>query len=60
MFFISPCAFVDFFLGIQDLLINPNPDSPAQREAFDIFVKDKAEYKRRIQDQARRNVPDSS
>jgi ubiquitin-conjugating enzyme E2 I len=49
-----------FFSGIQDLLINPNPDSPAQREAFEAFVKDKPEYSRRVQEQARRNVPDSS
>lgn len=46
-------------LGIQDMLNNPNPNSPAQREAYDIFVKDKEEYKKRVRQQALRNVPDS-
>ena len=27
--------------GIQELLDNPNPKSPAQREAFDMFINDK-------------------
>jgi ubiquitin-conjugating enzyme E2 I len=46
-------------LGIQDMLNNPNPNSPAQREAYDIFVKDKEEYRKRVKQQAARNVPDS-
>lgn len=46
-------------LGIQDLLDNPNPDSPAQREAIEIFLNDKNEYRRRIKEQARRNAPES-
>lgn len=46
-----------YIKGIQDLLDNPNPESPAQREAIEIFLNDKAEYKRRIRDQARRNAP---
>jgi ubiquitin-conjugating enzyme E2 I len=46
-------------LGIQDMLNNPNPESPAQREAYDIFMKDKEEYKKRVKQQALRNVPDS-
>ena len=46
-------------LGIQDMLDNPNPNSPAQREAYDIYVKDKAEYSKRVKMQAMRNVPDS-
>jgi ubiquitin-conjugating enzyme E2 I len=25
-------------IGIQDLLDNPNPNSPAQREAFELYV----------------------
>jgi ubiquitin-protein ligase len=29
-------------LGIQDLLDDPNPDSPAQAEAFNLFKKDRA------------------
>ena len=46
-------------LGVQDLLNNPNPDSPAQREAYEIFQTDKPEYKRRVRQQAMKNVPDS-
>ena len=45
-------------LGIQDLLNNPNPKSPAQREAYDDFEHNKAEYSRKVKAQARRNVPD--
>lgn len=44
--------------GIQDLLNNPNPNSPAQREAYEIFLNNKEEYNRRIKSQAARNVPD--
>ena len=46
-------------LGIQSMLDDPNPNSPAQREAYDIFVKDKEEYRKRVREQARRNIPDS-
>lgn len=46
-------------LGIQAMLNDPNPLSPAQREAYDIFMKDKEEYKQRVRQQALRNVPDS-
>lgn len=35
-------------LGIQDLLNDPNPESPAQAEAYNLFKKDRAEYERRI------------
>ena len=31
-------------LGIQDLLDDPNPDSPDQAEAYNLFKKDKAAY----------------
>jgi len=47
-------------VGIQDLLTNPNPLSPAQRDAFEIFEKDKAEYRKRVQAQALKNMPDST
>merc|ERR1711991_808394 len=30
-------------LGIQELLDHPNPNSPAQREAFDMYCNDRAE-----------------
>ena len=45
-------------LAVQDLMINPNPNSPAQREAYDAYVKDRAGYNRKILEQARSNIPD--
>ena len=45
-------------IAVQDLLNNPNPNDPAQREAIDIYLTDKNEYSRRIKLQARENVPD--
>ncbi|BDA42777.1 Sumo-conjugating enzyme ubc9 [Coccomyxa sp. Obi] len=41
--------------GIQDLLDDPNPKSPAQAEAFMMFTQQKAEYKRRVKQQALKN-----
>lgn len=35
-------------LGIQDLLNDPNPESPAQAEAYNLFKKDRVEYERRV------------
>jgi len=35
-------------LGVQDLLDDPNPDSPAQAEAYNLFKKDRASYDSRI------------
>jgi ubiquitin-protein ligase len=35
-------------LGVQDLLNDPNPESPAQAEAYNLFKKDRGEYERRI------------
>jgi len=42
-------------MGIQDLLDEPNPDSPAQSEAYNLFMKSKAEYQRRVKAEARKN-----
>jgi ubiquitin-conjugating enzyme E2 I len=44
-------------MGIQDLLDAPNPESPAQSEAYSLFVSDKERYKRRIREEARKNTP---
>ncbi|KAK9474096.1 ubiquitin-conjugating enzyme/RWD-like protein [Dipodascopsis tothii] len=38
-------------LGIQELLDNPNVNSPAQSDAFNVFRRDKALYKRRVHQQ---------
>ncbi|KAI4597295.1 E2 SUMO-conjugating protein ubc9 [Pestalotiopsis sp. 9143b] len=44
-------------LGVQDLLDNPNPESPAQAEAYNLFKKDKVEYERRVRRVVRENAP---
>ncbi|KAF1743076.1 hypothetical protein MXB_2692, partial [Myxobolus squamalis] len=31
-------------LGIQDLLDNPNPNSPAQQEAYAAYIRDRPRY----------------
>jgi ubiquitin-conjugating enzyme E2 I len=38
-------------LGIQDLLDNPNPNSPAQADPYLLYTSNKAEYQRRIKEQ---------
>lgn len=43
-------------IGIQDLLDDPNPSSPAQSEAYQLFMSDKAEYRRRVKAEAKKNV----
>lgn len=35
-------------LGVQDLLDDPNPDSPAQADAYNLFKKDRAAYETKI------------
>ncbi|KAL2171939.1 hypothetical protein VTG60DRAFT_998 [Thermothelomyces hinnuleus] len=35
-------------LGVQDLLNDPNPESPAQAEAYNMYKKDRVQYERRI------------
>ncbi|KAF2013682.1 ubiquitin-conjugating enzyme [Aaosphaeria arxii CBS 175.79] len=38
----------EILLGIQSLLDEPNPESPAQADAFNLFKKDKAAYEKKI------------
>lgn len=38
-------------LGIQDLLNNPNPKSPAQEEAYADFTKNRQRYEDRVKKQ---------
>ncbi|CAN6667405.1 SUMO-conjugating enzyme Ubc9p [Trichomonascus vanleenenianus] len=40
-------------LGVQELLDNPNLDSPAQADAFQTYKRDRAAYDRRVKEQAR-------
>eukprot|EP00743_Colponemidia_sp_Colp-15_P001606 GILK01001753.1.p1 GENE.GILK01001753.1~~GILK01001753.1.p1 ORF type:complete len:160 (-),score=17.67 GILK01001753.1:185-664(-) len=44
-------------LGIQDLLDNPNPNSPAQADPYMLFTQNRAEYIRRVRQQAQQNPP---
>lgn len=44
-------------LGVQDLLDDPNPDSPAQHDAYMLFRQNKKEYERRVREQAAKNRP---
>lgn len=41
-------------LGIQTLLTEPNDQSPAQEAAFRVFMHNKAEYSRRVLQQAQK------
>lgn len=41
-------------LAIQTLLDSPNPDDPAQKEPFELFVKDRAAYERKVRESVRR------
>ena len=42
-------------IGIQDLLDNPNPNSPAQADAYHLFISDKKEYAQRVKEVAAKN-----
>ncbi|KAJ3296129.1 E2 SUMO-conjugating protein ubc9 [Blyttiomyces sp. JEL0837] len=44
-------------LGIQDLLNDPNPASPAQEEAYKMFLKDPTGYEKRVRQQAKQHTP---
>lgn len=39
-------------VGIQELLVTPNPEDPAQAEAYQIYVQNRPEYERRVRKQA--------
>lgn len=42
-------------LGIQDLLNDPNPESPAQAEAYNLFKKDRQAYEKKIKQIVKEN-----
>lgn len=44
-------------VGIQELLDQPNPADPAQIEAYQLFIQDPEEYKRRVKQQAKNYPP---
>nr|TKW06132.1 hypothetical protein SEVIR_7G221700v2 [Setaria viridis] len=41
-------------IGIQDLLDNPNPASPAESSSYELLVKNLSEYKKCARQQAKR------
>ncbi|KAI0473255.1 ubiquitin carrier protein [Xylariaceae sp. FL0804] len=43
-------------LGVQDLLDNPNPESPAQAEAYNLFKRDRDEYNRKVKRTVKENA----
>ena len=47
-------------LAIQHLLTNENPLDPAQREPYELFMKDRAKYLQRVKEQARQMAPKRS
>jgi ubiquitin-conjugating enzyme E2 I len=45
----------EILLGIQSLLDEPNPESPAQAEAYSLFKKDRVAYERRVKQVVKEN-----
>ena len=45
--------FYSVLLGIQDLMNEPNIHDPAQAEAYTAYTQNKAEYERRVKQQAK-------
>ena len=44
-----PCfTFKHILLAIQELLHNENPADPAQKEPYELYVKNRAEYRKRV------------
>ncbi|EFA82218.1 putative E2 enzyme Ubc9 [Heterostelium album PN500] len=44
-------------LGIQELLNEPNPKSPAQQLAITLFIHDMEEYKKKVREQTKQYPP---
>ena len=57
MIFRPAITIKQLLLGIQDLLINPNPSSPAQGVANDMLLNKPKDYKLRIRQQAEKAAP---
>ena len=47
----------NILLGVQDLLGDANPHSPAQSDAYMLLTKSPGEYRRRVQAQAAKYPP---
>lgn len=48
-----------FILGIQELLTSPNPNSPAQGDAYLSYQKNRKLYNQKVREQAARCAPDT-
>ena len=46
-------------LGVQELLADPNPKSPAQSDAYVLFTQQPAEYSKRVKAQTAKYPPPS-
>lgn len=44
-------------LGVQDLLDNPNPQSPAQSLPFQLYTQNREAYIARVKEEVRKNLP---
>ena len=47
-------------LGVQELLDNPNPNSPAQVPAYQLYVTNRSEYTRKVREQAMKYSADKN
>jgi len=45
----------EILLGVQALLDEPNPESPAQADAYNLFKKDRAAYERKVRQIVKEN-----
>ena len=45
----------DILLGIQNLLKFPNEKSPAQKEAYHIYINNQQQYQKIVRQQAKQN-----
>ncbi|KAK3216435.1 hypothetical protein GRF29_8g3254506 [Pseudopithomyces chartarum] len=45
----------EILLGIQSLLDEPNPESPAQADAFNLFKKDRQAYEKKVRSIVKEN-----
>ena len=47
----------EILMGVQDLLNTPNENDPANGQANMMYVRSKAQYKKKVQDEARKHKP---
>lgn len=47
----------EILIGVQDLLDSPNENDPANGQANTMYVRSKAKYKKRVQEEARKHKP---